>query len=138
MPRKPTGNPPGAPKVKVRSLTVGVPEKEIIMDQVLYWIGLQATAQEIASSFHVSIETLDTKLKEEFGIGFLELKKRYDGSGKLSLRRYQFKQAESNASMAIFLGKQWLGQNDLQKVEVSQLNLCELRKALQESEISQK
>lgn len=120
MPSKPSGKPNGRPPVKVKSLgSAKVPEKEIVMDQVLYWIGLQATAQEIASSFHVSTETLDTKLKEEFGIGFLELKKRYDGSGKLSLRRYQFKQSEGNASMAIFLGKQWLGQQDHAKIEAT-------------------
>jgi hypothetical protein len=30
----------------------------------------------------------------------------------MSLRRAQFKLAETNASMAIFLGKQYLGQKD--------------------------
>ncbi len=99
--------PNGRPKIQmVRSL----PEKTIVLDQVLYWIGMQATAEEIASSFYTTVETLDARLKEEFGMGFLELKKRTDGSGKLSLRRFQFKQSEKNASMAIWLGKQWLGQ----------------------------
>jgi hypothetical protein len=30
----------------------------------------------------------------------------------MSLRRYQFDLAENNATMAIWLGKQWLGQKD--------------------------
>ena len=33
--------------------------------------------------------------------------------GKSSLRRIQFRLAEKNASMAIFLGKQYLGQKDV-------------------------
>ena len=37
--------------------------------------------------------------------------------GKISLRRNQFKIAENNASMAIFLGKQYLGQRDNIEVE---------------------
>lgn len=89
-----------------------VPPKEIIFDQVLYWINLQATQEEVASSFRVSVETLNARLKEHFGMSFSELKKRTDGEGKLSLRRYQFKQAEKNATMAIFLGKNWLDQSD--------------------------
>lgn len=32
--------------------------------------------------------------------------------GKISLRRKQFRMAESNAAMAIWLGKQYLGQKD--------------------------
>lgn len=34
------------------------------------------------------------------------------GSGKISLRRAQFELAKKNAAMAIFLGKQYLGQSD--------------------------
>ena len=124
MARKPTGNPPGRPAIKTIPPTKAVgkpmdknwkgeiPEKVIIMDQVLYWIDLQATASEIAGSFRVSTETLDAHLKHAFGVGFLELKKRTDGAGKMSVRRYQFKMAEKNATMAIWLGKVWLGQTD--------------------------
>jgi len=111
----PTGKPNGRPRIRVRPVSKGLPEKEIVLDQVIYWIGLQATAQEIASSFHVSTFTLDKAINDHFGTGFLELKKRCEGTGKLSLRRYQFKQAEKNASMAIWLGKQWLGQSDHQE-----------------------
>ena len=100
MPRKPTGNPPGPP------------QKEIDLDQVIYWAQLQATAEEIASSFRVSPDTLDRRLKKHFGMGYAELLKRVGGSAKLSLRRYQFKLAEKNVAMAIWLGKQWLGQKE--------------------------
>lgn len=36
-------------------------------------------------------------------------------NGKASLRRYQFKMAEKNPTMAIWLGKNWIDQSD--KVE---------------------
>lgn len=98
--------------IPVRPLSQGLPEKELILDQVVYWCSMQATAAEIASSFYICVDTLDRKLKQHLGYGFAELYKRCEGSGKLSLRRFQFKQAEKNASMAIWLGKNWLGQRD--------------------------
>ena len=85
-----------------------IPAKEINLDQVLYWTELQATAEEIAGAFRVSVDTLDRRLREAFGMGFAELRKRCNGLQKLSLRRYQFQQAEKNATMAIWLGKIWL------------------------------
>lgn len=89
-------------------------QKEINLDQVIYWIGLQATAEEIAGAFRVSPWTLNLRLKEEFGLNFTQLKNKLgDGAnGKLALRRNQFKLSENNASMAIWLGKQWLDQKD--------------------------
>ena len=79
---------------------------------MLYWTELQATAEEIAGAFRVSVDTLDRRLREAFGMGFAELRKRCNGLHKLSLRRYQFQQAERNATMAIWLGKIWLGQRE--------------------------
>lgn len=122
MPRKPTGRPSGRPKIKTKAPTDPnappsqwngtVPEKEINLDQVLYWIELQATAEEVAGAFRVSTDTLDRRLREAFGMGFAELRKRCNGLHKLSLRRYQFQQAQRSATMAIWLGKIWLGQRE--------------------------
>ena len=120
MPRKPTGRPNGRPKKRLNLQWIPnsppaewkgiVPAKEINLDQVLYWTEMQATAEEIAGSFRVSVDTLDRRLREAFGMGFAELRKRCNGLHKLSLRRYQFQQSERNATMAIWLGKIWLGQ----------------------------
>ncbi len=122
MPRKPTGRPNGRPRKTIKppvdpkappSEWKGViPEKDINLDQVLYWTELQATAEEIAGAFRVSVDTLNRRLREAFGMGFAELRKRCNGLHKLSLRRYQFQQAERNATMAIWLGKIWLGQRE--------------------------
>lgn len=35
-----------------------------------------------------------------------------NGNGKIALRRFQLQQAEKNPTMAIWLGKQYLGQTD--------------------------
>lgn len=86
--------------------------KPINIDEVIYWMNLNATCEEISGSFYVSVATLVRRLKEEFGMTFDELKKRCCGSAKLALRRNQFKMSEHNASMAIWLGKNWLGQKD--------------------------
>jgi len=89
--------------------------KEINMDQVIYWMDLQATAGEIAGCFHVSTETLKRRIKEEFGLSFTQLRDEVTNSGgrsKCSLRRYQFDLAKKSSAMAIWLGKQWLGQKD--------------------------
>ena len=40
----------------------------------------------------------------------------------MSLRRIQYKLAEKNTAMAIFLGKQYLGQRDNVEVQSSQLD----------------
>ena len=45
-------------------------------------------------------------------MNFSEVFKEKRGVGKISLRRAQFRLAEKNANMAIWLGKQYLGQSD--------------------------
>lgn len=118
----------GRPKIPVRELR----PKEIIMDQVIYWLEMQATAEEIASSFRVTVETLERAIQDTFGFGYLELRKRCEGNGKLSLRRYQFQQSEKNTTMAIWLGKQWLGQRDTSKDEMKEMVTDVVREAIQE------
>ena len=110
------GRPPGfknpnAGKKRI-PLIMEIPQRQIVFDQVLYWINLQASREEVAGSFRVSIDTLDRRLEEHFGLNYAALRKRCEGEAKLSLRRYQFALAEKNTSMAIWLGKQWLGQKD--------------------------
>lgn len=106
------GRPPKVKEVVETKKKIGRPEKPLNMDQVFYWMDLQATAEEIAGSFNISADTLDRRLHREYNAGFAELRKQCTGSAKLSLRRYQFRLAEKNAAMAIWLGKQWLGQTD--------------------------
>ena len=75
--------------------------------------GLQCTLLEICDAFDVDDKTLNEWCKKNYGTTFSEVFKRKRGKGQISLRRMQWKLAEKNASMAIFLGKQYLGQKDV-------------------------
>ena len=73
---------------------------------------LQCTQVEIAEWFDCSIDTIARAVKREFGEGFAEYYKKKSSKGKISLRRYQWELAKTNTAMAIWLGKQYLGQKD--------------------------
>lgn len=74
--------------------------------------GLQCTLLEICDFFDVEDDTLNSWCKKTYGTTFSEVFKQKRGKGQISLRRMQWKLAEKNAAMAIFLGKQFLGQKD--------------------------
>ena len=74
--------------------------------------GLQCTINEVCDFFDVEDDTLNSWCKKTYGTTFSEVFKRKRGKGQISLRRMQWKLAEKNPTMAIFLGKQYLGQKD--------------------------
>ena len=88
------------------------PRKEISAEQFEKLCGLQCTLSEIAGFFDCSEDTIERWCRREYEISFADAFKKYSASGKMSLRRYQFDLAKKNATMAIFLGKQYLGQRD--------------------------
>lgn len=91
------------------------PKFKIDYDMVEKLAGIQCTQQEIASFLGCSVDTLQ---RDETFCGIY--KKGMD-SGKMSLRRTQFRLAEKNPTMALWLGKQYLGQKDNIEVESTQL-----------------
>lgn len=97
------------------------PRKEIDSDQFEKLCGLQCTLAEISGWFGCSEDTIERWCKRTYSAGFADAFKRYSQSGKISLRRYQFKIAEKNAVMAIFLGKQYLGQRDFIETPASEI-----------------
>ena len=74
--------------------------------------GLQCTLLAICDFFDVEDDTLNSWCKKTYGTTFSEVFKLKRGKGQISLRRMQWKLAEKNPTMAIFLGKQYLGQKD--------------------------
>ena len=74
--------------------------------------GLQCTLLEICDFFDVEDDTLNSWCKKTYGTTFSEVFKQKRGKGQISLRRMQWKLAEKNTAMAIFLGKQYVGQKD--------------------------
>lgn len=94
------------------------PRKEINQSQFESLCGLQCTKQEICDFFGLTDKTLESWCKRTYKAGFSEVFRQKRGKGKVSLRRTQWQLAEKNASMAIFLGKQYLGQRDVIDAEV--------------------
>lgn len=109
MARKPTGNPNGRPLTQIDE------------DQFKKLCALHCTNEEIAAFFNCSIDTVREWCKRTFGDTFAEVYKRFAANGNMSLRRYQFKMAEKSVPMAIFLGKNWLGQTDKSDVTVTEV-----------------
>lgn len=88
------------------------PRKEIDQKQFENLCGLQCTLEEFCGWFDVTTKTLDAWCKRTYGQGFSKVFAQKRGMGKISLRRSQWQLAETNATMAIWLGKQYLGQRD--------------------------
>ena len=99
--------------------TKGRPKRllnELGVETIKNLASIQCTDEEIASVLGCSVDLLTNKNNRE---AFLEAKEAGQLSGKASLRRMQFKTAEAgNATMQIWLGKQYLGQKDKQEMAV--------------------
>lgn len=91
---------------------MGRPRIEINKEQFENLCGLQCTLVEIAFFFRCSEDTIERWCKRTYGINFAEIYKKNASRGLISLRRAQFRLAEKSATMAIWLGKQYLGQKD--------------------------
>lgn len=96
------------------------PRAEIDQKQFEQLCSLQCTETEICEWFNVTDKTLSNWCKRTYNRGFSEVYAQKRGTGKISLRRMQFRLAEKNATMAIWLGKQYLGQRDQVSVDIGQ------------------
>ena len=84
---------------------------EIDYDMAEKYSSIMCTQSEIASLLGVSLSTL------EHDPEFLRIHKKGMDKGKSSLRRMQYHAASGgNATMQIWLGKQYLGQKDKQEI----------------------
>lgn len=95
-------------------------DKKIFVDLV----GLGCTQEEICWVFRdptgkpANPDTLSRWCRREFDMTFQEYSKQNGGIAlKIKLRKNQLDLSKTSAAMAIFLGKQWLGQRD--QIEVS-------------------
>lgn len=95
---------------------------------------MQCTETEIMAWFDVCKDTLISWCKNEYGMDFSTIYQQKKEGGKIALRRYQLQQAEKNPTMAIWLGKQYLGQKDKYEVAPSDENgvLTDLVEALKD------
>ena len=100
-------------------MRTGRPKKNIDYEMVEKLASIMATQEEIASFLDISVRTL---LRDEH---FCHIYKKGLEGGKMSLRRQQFKLSETNPTMAIWLGKQYLNQTDKQDIRME--NKVELK-----------
>ena len=125
MPKKPTGRPNGRPRI------------EIDENQFNKLCELQCTEEEIAGFFECSVDTLNNWCKRTFGCTFSEKYRQKATRGKIALRRLQLQHAQKSPSMAIFLGKQWLGQRDREVQDVLRSGQTKFQRHIHASEKEQ-
>lgn len=86
---------------------------------------IQCTATEIANITGVSIDTINRLVREKYDLSFTECFNKFSAKGKRSLRRNQFYMSEKSPAMAIFLGKQYLGQRDYIEQNITAASIIE-------------
>lgn len=118
------------PKI-INKKKTGRPKKEIDIEKFQKLCQLQCTKKEIASFFDCSEDTIENFCHREFNETFSAVFNKYASIGKISLRRTQFRLAERSSSMAIWLGKQILGQEDKIAIQnIDDKTLDDLEKAV--------
>ena len=91
------------------------PGRPVKVSQIRFLSRLQCSEKEAAAQLEISLERFreiiehDEAAKNAWEFG--------REAGRASLRRAQFRLAERSASMAIFLGKVYLGQREVQVLE---------------------
>lgn len=92
--------------------TLGRPPKEINWKLFDKLCSYQCTQREIADALGVSVDTLERACERDLGMRFADLWEQKKGLGRARLRKIQWNLAPYSAGMAIFLGKQLLGQKN--------------------------
>lgn len=97
---------------KKRDNVIGPPVKEIDWPLFEQLCALQCTQEEMSGCLRISVDALVYKVEQNYSVSYSEIFRRFSSNGKCSLRRNQVILSKTNASMAIWLGKQWLGQKE--------------------------
>jgi hypothetical protein len=95
---------------------MGRPQIKIDKENFEKLCALQCTLVEISEFFGCSEDTVERWCKRQYKMLFADIYKKKSAVGRISLRRSQFKMAESNPALAIWLGKQYLNQVDRNEV----------------------
>lgn len=97
---------------------IGRPHKVIDKLQFEDMCRLQCTEEEILLLLRVDKNTLWKWCERTYNVAFSQVYHTYAEEGKMSLRRAQQRLAETNPQMAIWLGKQMLGQRDVVEQDI--------------------
>ena len=99
----------------------------INIEQFKSLCGMLCTETEICDFFGCSHDTINRWCHDNFNMTFGQAWGRFSSFGKISIRRNQFKLAETNPTMAIWLGKQYLGQKDDKEEESQPIDRIEVK-----------
>lgn len=93
------------------------PRKDIDRKDFESLLALQCTLEEVTAFFDhkldgCSADTIERWCKRTYKENFADIAAKKRNLGKISLRRAQFELAKKNGAVAIFLGKNYLGQTD--------------------------
>lgn len=110
---------------------MGRPRIELDPAEIEKLCRLNCTMDEMAAFFGCSTDTIERRMKEDEDLKLAIEKGR--ATGKISLRRKQFQILEdsNSASMAIWLGKQLLGQRDNLDVTTESKDKSSVTKAME-------
>ena len=97
---------------------MGRPNKVIDKLQFEDMCRLQCTEEEILLLLRIDKNTLWKWCERTYKTTFSQVYHTYAEEGKMSLRRAQQRLAETNPQMAIWLGKQMLGQRDVVEQDI--------------------
>lgn len=134
---------PAKTKAKTQKTPVknGRPRKEIDFEQLDALCQIQCTGEECAAILGIDADTLSARVQEKGYKSFSDYFVQKGAFGKKSLRRRQYevaigkpaeyddegnvtaKEIPPNPTMLIWLGKQWLGQNETVEVNHSDSRL---------------
>lgn len=96
---------------------MGRPKIEIDQCEFEKLCAMQCTLIEISEWFGVSEDTIERWCKRTYKATFADTFKRKSAGGRISLRRKQFEVAMAgDKTLLVWLGKNWLGQRDIQEV----------------------
>lgn len=103
-------------------MAAGRPRKEIDRKDFESLLALQCTLEEVTAFFDhkldgCSADTIERWCKRTYKENFADVAAKKRNLGKISLRRAQFELAKKNGAVAIFLGKNYLGQSDRTIIE---------------------
>ena len=113
------------------------PKKVINQKQFESLCAIQCTQEEICNVLNVTDKTLTRWCNDTYDMSFSEIYEQKRDIGRMSLRRNQFKLAESgNTTMQIWLGKQVLKQSE--NPVLDNIRLKELELKIKEFELKEK
>lgn len=98
-------------------MKAGRPAKQIEKSDFESLLYIQCTLDEVRAFFDMKLggcseDTVERWCKRTYGKNFADVSAEKRAIGRISLRRSQFELAKKNATLSIWLGKQYLGQRD--------------------------